>query len=68
MNAVYAVLIAVLFVAMFVWGTVDIKQNAKRADQARWEAEVIAHADEQHRWVQEDDPRGTFGNYPPEDL
>jgi nitrate/nitrite transporter NarK len=63
---VLAVVVLVLIVraAPAAWREVE----TERADEERRQAEVVARADEQHRWAVAGDPRGTFGEYAPASM
>jgi hypothetical protein len=40
-----------------------------KRDLTKWRLGKIAEkADQQHRWEMEGDPRGTYGEYPPEEV
>jgi hypothetical protein len=41
------------------------EHQAARLAEARRRAELIARADQQHRWATEGDERGFYGLYPP---
>jgi hypothetical protein len=60
---VLAVVVVVLIAkaAPVAWQEVQ----GERAVEERRRAELVARADEQHRWATAGDPRGTFGIYPP---
>ncbi len=42
--------------------------DARRAADAQRAAELAARAEQQHRWVLRGDERGTYGEYPVDDL
>ncbi len=57
-----------LVLLFFVMRSIVRSERAVREANARRCAELVAHAEEQHRWILEGDDRGIYGQYPVPDI
>ena len=65
---IVVLIITATLVVMFVWPIIDTERIGRRADQARWEAEIEARADREHTLWMSGNPQGLHGQFPPADL
>ncbi|MET0758513.1 MAG: hypothetical protein ABWY39_11440 [Mycobacterium sp.] len=59
---------AALIGSFYVVRAIVRTDRAAREAYAKYQAQIAARADQQHRWVLEGDDRGIYGPYPVSDI